>query len=440
MRSGIFDGRDWDTLHWKRHLETFERKIRTNGSDVPKNIRGPDGDANSICSAGELTDTGRETTLALGRRLRDLYVTRLNFLPSVLDAANSGCIHLRATPIPRALESTQQVFIGLYPRQQRAQDCPPQSITQRSLSDETLFPNDDSCRRFAEIAKAFSVRAAQVWNSSPEMAYINKRIGRYMPAESPVVKVDSHPRLSGILDTINSTLAHGPSTKLPSEFYDKTMMSYLDRINTEEWFIGYQESNEYRRLGIGSLVGDLVQHMVESARHDDKAMKFNLCGCHDTTLAATLTSLGAYDVARDKWPPYTSSIAFELFRRRDDDQQSLSRTAQQASSNSSWWSSLFGSSSAAVLGSPRKPLLEMSQAETETLDSYFVRLRYNDQPLVLPACRPAGRHFENDEGLCTLAAFKEAADSFTPGDWKAECKMNLGRPAGRLPAERPPGL
>lgn len=73
------------------------------------------------------------------------------------------------------------------------------------------------------------------------------------------VAVDSHPRLSGIMDTINSTLAHGPATRLPKEFYDKKGRAIIDKIGVEEWFSGYQESQEYRMLGIGGLMGDVVR-------------------------------------------------------------------------------------------------------------------------------------------------------------------------------------
>ena len=60
-----------------------------------------------------MTDKGRETTLALGERLRRLYVDQLGFMPKLMN--DSDMIYLRATPIPRALESVQQAFWGMYP-------------------------------------------------------------------------------------------------------------------------------------------------------------------------------------------------------------------------------------------------------------------------------------------------------------------------------------
>jgi len=63
----------WDTLAWKRRMETFGVE------DTPKLAAGSRGDIDAVCQPGELTDRGRETTLALGQRIRTLYVNQLAF-------------------------------------------------------------------------------------------------------------------------------------------------------------------------------------------------------------------------------------------------------------------------------------------------------------------------------------------------------------------------
>jgi acid phosphatase len=157
------------------------------------------------------------------------------------------------------------------------------------------------------------------------MEYLNKLLSKWMPESSKKVAVDSHPRLSGIMDTINSTLAHGPETRLPKEFYDEKGRKIIEKIGVEEWYSGYQESQEYRSLGIGSLMGDVVERMVGSVerngndglfeiggkdgsmgsgRGGEQSIKLGLSGCHDTTLAGVLASLGTFQ--GELWPPYTS--------------------------------------------------------------------------------------------------------------------------------------
>ncbi|KAF2396355.1 phosphoglycerate mutase-like protein [Trichodelitschia bisporula] len=417
--SAIMSQKDWSEhtmLPFQRRLETFGR------DDLPVPATGPNGETHGICQPGELTDVGRQTTLALGERLRRLYVEQLSFLPAQIE--NADAFYLRTTPIPRALESMQQAFTGMYPPGTRAADFPPPPIITRSPADETLFPNDSNCRRFAHLSRAFAQRAAERWNDTPEMEYLNKVLGKWMPAESKRIAVDSRPRLSGIMDTINATAVHGPETKLPKEFYDPQAAEIIDKVAMEEWYAGYGESREYRALGIGALAGDMVGRMVGNSTGELGATRFAISGCHDTTLAGFLSGLGAFD--GEKWPPFTSHIAVELLRVKKD--------AAPEASKSTGWFGLFGKKSTSL--PVRKRSEELTDDERAKLDGYFVRVRYNDRVMTVPGCRKEGNHREGDESLCTLSAFKAIVDKFTPLDWKAECSANVKGPA--FPPERQP--
>jgi len=439
---------------------------------------GERGGLTGLCSyLGELTDKGRETTYALGERLRHLYVDQLKFMPPLI--ANADLIYLRATPLPRALESVQQVFWGMYPLPARTAAFPAATIVTRTPADETLFPNDGNCRRFAQLSRAFAQRAADRWNDSDDMMYLNKLISKWMPESSKKVAVDSHPRLSGIMDTINSTLAHGPETRLPKEFYDEKGRAIVDKIGVEEWFSGYNESREYRTVGIGALVGDIVERMISKVegaglsiqevggvngqpgkgRGGETGIRLALSGCHDTTLAALLTSMGAFN--GEKWPPYTSHIAIELFRQRDAkpsvdpaprDTPPGETNQQAGATRPGWIAGLLGlrSSSpnskasepsrdfstrepgAALEGIARRPYVDLSDEEKKKLEGYYVRLRFNDRVMYVPGCAQAGRHLEGDKSFCTLEAFKRVADGFTPRNWKSQCGHNLDQPAHGL--------
>ena len=274
------------------------------------------------------------------------------------------------------------------------------------------------------------------------MDYLNTLISKWMPEGSKRVAVGSHPRLSGIMDTINSTLAHGPSTRLPKEFYNPKGRDIIDRIGIEEWFSGYKESVEYRALGIGSLLGDVVSRMVGSVegngydgllevggdnqspavgRGGEKRIKFGLSGCHDTTLAAVLTSLGAFE--GEKWPPYSSHIALELFRKADSSPGSHSSKGTGSELRSATptrpeppsrglWDTLFGRSApfenkklspADAIG--RRGTDELTEKEKERLQGYYVRIRYNDRPMLIPGCRASGNHLDGDDSFCTLVSY-----------------------------------
>lgn len=245
-----------------------------------------------------------------------------------------------------------------------------------------------------------------------------------MPDSSKRVAVDSHPRLSGIMDTINSTLAHGPETRLPKEFYDKKGRAIIEKIGVEEWFAGYKESEEYRSLGIGGLMGDLVSRMVGSVEHNgqdglletggengstgigrggETAIKLGLSGCHDTTLAAVLTSLGAFE--GEPWPPYTSHIALEMFRKNQSSVEELKNEPSETRGTVKGLLSIFGlgkQSEPSPIGIARRKLRDLSETERSRLDGYYVRIRYNDKIMTVPGCRPEGKHLDGDESFCTL--------------------------------------
>ena len=306
------------------------------------------------------------------------------------------------------------------------------------------------------------------------MEYLNKLISKWMPP-SKRVAVDSHPRLSGIMDTVNSTLAHGPETRLPSEFYDRRGRDIIDKIGVEEWFSGYKESNEYRTVGIGSLVGDIVSRMIgsvegngndgllEVAGRDDELgagrrgetdIRFAMSGCHDTTLAAILSSLGAFE--GEKWPPYTSHIAVELFREKARQSSSLvagrtsfdekKRIETAKDQKQSLWSSIFGPAKEKLSGSipapegiARKTMDELSAEEKKKLNGYYVRIRYNDRPMTVPGCKLPGKHLEGDTSFCTLVsrASRYSLLWLTSGRRRSKASpINSHRNTGRNPASR----
>lgn len=271
-----------------------------------------------------------------------------------------------------------------------------------------------------------------IGNETDEMNYLNSLISRWMPEGSKRVAVDSHPRLAGIMDTINSTLAHGPKTRLPPNFYDPKGREIIDKIGVEESFAGYKESLEFRKLGIGSLVGDIVARMLGNVerrgndglleiggkegmgagRGGEKDIKFAMSGCHDTTLAAILCSLGAFE--KEKWPPFTSHLAIELFREEETNRMTtevaqnlrepVTASAAHIQSPSPRFSMLnrHRKENLTSEGFARKPMDEFTPAERDKLRGLYVRIRYNDRPMFIPGCKLPGKHLEGDESFCTL--------------------------------------
>jgi acid phosphatase len=104
-------------------------------------------------------------------------------------------------------------------------------------------------------------------------------------------------------------------------------------------------------------------------------------------LAPFLSSLDVFDW---RWPPFTSHVEIELFRKSNQDTSS---------------SSVDGDGAA-----PRK--------------DHYVRVRYNGQTMRLPACAAHDKHFPGTDGeVCTLDAFVDVAKKFsmTQEEWMREC-------------------
>lgn len=137
----------------------------------------------------------------------------------------------------------------------------------------------------------------------------------------------------------------------------------------------------------------------EPSTGGERQIKFGMSGCHDTTLAGVLCSLGAF--GGEKWPSYTSHIAIELFRKDDEAASTTTNLKDQRRPRMlSFGVSKRNESTQG--GIARKKLEELSDGEREKLKGFYVRLRYNDRPMTIPGCRLPGKHLEGNEGFCTL--------------------------------------
>ena len=185
-----------------------------------------------------------------------------------------------------------------------------------------------------------------------------------MPSQQRVA-IDSSPRLHGIFDTINASLAADDlRVRLPEEFYDKRAHAVMEQVLLDEEYAGYKENDEYRRLGIGDLLGQLARSMAAKAKMH-RGPDMALYACHDSTLAASLTALDAWGEKGWQWPPYTSTLTLELFRAKD------------------------------------LPQGDGERSEGE-VGEHFVRLRYNGTPMRIASCQLPERPWGAEGGFCTL--------------------------------------
>ncbi|KAJ6590608.1 histidine phosphatase superfamily [Mycena vulgaris] len=355
-----------------------------------------------LCLLGELSDIGRQSTFHYGAALRSLYVDRLGFLPDLLQ--KRGEVYFRSTNMPRTIESLEQVIYGLYPTTK----CHPTAVPTllvRNGRDENLLGNTMSCKRLEYLQIGFAQAAAAAYNQTLEP--LDKHVSKYLDGRP--IRIDGKPRASGVMDTIRASIAHG--IKVPPEFEDKTIVDVIEHAVVNEWFADSRftlvwfyslalvgtdpwpstpdRTQEVRRLGLGPLLSDLSQKMQQKVdRGDEDPLKILVHSTHDTALAALCSTLDVFD---EKWPAFTASITFELFKK-----------SQPADKRS-------------YLQTILSPFTAAANPE------YFVRMRYQNKNMALPICADEGKHLAGSPEFCTLAAFRARVKELTPGDWDAEC-------------------
>jgi len=240
-----------------------------------------------------------------------------------------------------------------------------------------------SCKRLEYLQIAFAQAAAATYNQILEP--LDKHISKYLDGRP--IRVDGKPRASGVLDTVRAAVAHG--VKVPPEFEDKSIIDTIEKAVVSEWFAGYK-TQEVRRLGMGPLLADLSRKMqLKVDRGAGDPLKLLVHSTHDTALAALCSTLDVFD---EKWPAFTASVTFELFKKSQP-------------------------------GRERQSYLQviLSPFKTASPPEYFVRMRYQNKNMALPVCSEAGKHLPGFPEFCTLATFQTRVKELTPSDWDSEC-------------------
>lgn len=184
---------------------------------------------------------------------------------------------------------------------------------------------------------------------------------------------------------------------VPSEFEDPAVIWPLEQAVVAEWFDGYK-TLEVRRLAMGRLLEELATRFnAKAAPLQSEPLKIVVNACHDTSLAGLATTLDVFD---GRWPQFTASMTFELFKT----------DVVQVQASPTIFQKFFGRPSATPVTAG---------------DSHYVRLRYQNRSLPIPFCAATGSHLPGHPEFCTLEAFSERVREFFPKDWDAECKATI---------------
>jgi hypothetical protein len=133
---------------------------------------------------------------------------------------------------------------------------------------------------------------------------------------------------------------------------------------------------------VGSVersTADGEYEIAKASGQNETHIKFGLSGCHDTTLAGMLASVGALQ----DWPRFSSHIAVEMFRRKDmpavqgpASAESRAEVPASVPAKRTWWGGVLTPATSPVApgmpppGIGRKRTEELSATEKAKLDGY----------------------------------------------------------------------
>eukprot|EP01001_Neometanema_parovale_P005135 NODE_1801_length_1601_cov_117.142760_g1715_i0.p1 GENE.NODE_1801_length_1601_cov_117.142760_g1715_i0~~NODE_1801_length_1601_cov_117.142760_g1715_i0.p1 ORF type:complete len:468 (+),score=52.16 NODE_1801_length_1601_cov_117.142760_g1715_i0:96-1499(+) len=319
-------------------------------------------EAKGICDYGQLTDKGKRSLLRVGFSLRQIYVDYLKFLPAVLPRPE--VLYVRATDWVRTHHSALSLLLGLYPQSKRSSGAQDITIHSPMPGKEHMYPSN-SCPRqgqlWAAIVNGDSTLRDAITSLRKRVPAIAQMLDQYPAPKDPNMWYTS--ALQAIYDTFTVMLAHG--IPLPAGVTSAIMLE-MEELVVRTYIRPFQVSPELTRLTMGLTFRNINARMSAVAHGNAASAPLPLLveySAHDMTVAPMLCGLQAFD---GRWPPYGSTLVFELFRANDS-------------------------------------------------EAFFVRAVYNNKALELPFCKKEGSSHAHD-AFCPLDLFQARMKELTPDE------------------------
>jgi len=314
------------------------------------------------CYPGQLTKEGATMTYELGKALRELYVNQLGFLPDKLDPS---LVYFRSTGVPRAQQSLFSALQGLYPASKRPNG---NSVPFHVVSDdyETILPRSNMCPRIKTLQKVFSRQPGWVQKMKTLKPIMEKIIA--ITGTSQTQTLNNVEAVTPWFDILFARRCHGMplpckgsncvTEKEADLVADAAMYSMGMALDVNASGTGYEAS----RLSTGPMLRELLEFMQRMVNGDRTVPRYLHFSGHDTTVIPLVVAM---QYRLEEYPPYASALLVELYQ----------------SSNTK---------------------------------EYYVRMLFNNKPLVLPDCWST---------MCPFSVFKNMIDKhFTIRDVEKECE------------------
>jgi len=299
------------------------------------------------CCSGELTLTGAQQGVRLGKSLQERY-------GALLGSDGADRLTVRSTNVARCVMTARAVLFGLLGD---AAASGPVPIATAPSNVEDLTPNAKRCARLAELwdeaRRDWSQSAA---NAHPLHSPTLAALRRLMPASDLSAYGVEHGRWVPLKDILTASAAL-PSAPPLQWGVDLDLLASIDELAAAQvgHLMGHGRDAEFQqavvRVGVGAALGRLASSLKAAAAAaaasapaatslkaaaasappatsataaspaaDVQAAPpaaLSLFSGHDTTVLPLLTALGLWDRA---WPPFCAALSFELWMPKTEEE------------------------------------------------------------------------------------------------------------------------
>lgn len=281
---------------------------------------------------GELTAIGMRAHYELGTRLRERYVDS-GYLSSSYTPEE---VYVRSTDIDRTLTSATSQLAGLYPPGTAAntdvrvrfgkdplhenegglphlfQPIPVHS--EHRSTDVLLLPgNNCPMHQLTVYRKLQSPEYQEVVETNADFLEVARKLSGFKGDKFSLTELER------LHDTWTCFNAH--SVPLPSDVTPDVLQKAK---NLSDWQLTFMNRGvDVNRMRAGLILYEVKRFMAAAVQRDLQKLpkhhgkygkKFVLFSAHDTTVAATLAALQVFD---GHYPPYNSTLIWELFKSPD---------------------------------------------------------------------------------------------------------------------------
>ncbi|KAJ8956334.1 hypothetical protein NQ318_015072 [Aromia moschata] len=246
---------------------------------------------------GQLTKIGKRQQYALGRSLRKRYD---GLLPEKYDPRD---ILVQSSNFDRCLMSAAANLAGLYPPRDHqvwleGLAWQPIPIHTAPEEEDAVLAQKRPCPRYDKLYDELMAT-----DEIQDIGWDYLEFFDFLSANSGE-KIDSFDQLKDLYDTLYVEDLHN----LTLPVWTRQVFSELAQLSDFAWST-YTFTVELARLRTGPLVDYITSHFENVTTDPDNALKFLMLSAHDSTIANLLSSLNVFD---GRWPPYASSVIFEL--------------------------------------------------------------------------------------------------------------------------------